>query len=353
LKNKDNKYLESVLNETYPFEYGDDIVLKHDDFELKYDTSALENEDGYVAVGKHTVKVSFDFKKKEIQKDVKIVVSDNLGPKFTKFKDTFEVYENEEIKDIASNFKAKDLTKVKIDFDLDTVKFKEKGNYKAKAIAKDAHGNQTIKSFSVVVKEKPQPKPEPTPQAPSTPSTPSSTPSSSKYPVAKNATYRGGHVIVNKKHGIPPNFASGENPEAVSNLRSLISEMKSQGMRVAGDWAGYRTYEHQEILYTRYIREHGQAAADISSAVPGFSEHQTGLAFDLRSPSGVLLQTQPEIGWVKDNAHRFGFIIRYPEGKTHITGYKYEPWHLRYLGNDAVKLYEANQTLEEYFNIEG
>lgn len=167
----------------------------------------------------------------------------------------------------------------------------------------------------------------------------------------KSATYFGGHVIVNKKYGLPRNFATREDPHAASMLKKLISEMQSLNYVVASDYAGFRTYEHQNRLYTNYVKNHGQAAADISSAKPGHSEHQTGLTFDLRSLSGALLTTEPEITWVRENAHRYGFIVRYPEGKTHITGYKYEPWHLRYLGNDATQVYQSGKTLEEYFNI--
>lgn len=167
------------------------------------------------------------------------------------------------------------------------------------------------------------------------------------------AFYVDGHVIVNKKYGLPDNFATAEDPVAYQAVKDLIAEMKSIGYAVDSSVAGYRTYDHQEYLYTNYVKNHGQAAADISSAKPGHSEHQTGLAFDLRSPSGALLKTEAEILWVKENAHRFGFIVRYLEGKTEITGYKYEPWHLRYMGSDATKIYESGLTLEEYYGFEG
>ena len=96
---------------------------------------------------------------------------------------------------------------------------------------------------------------------------------------------------------------------------------------------------------------YGQELTDTFSARPGHSEHQTGLAFDVGAidddfanwPSGI---------WLKENAHKYGFIIRYPKGKQHITGYKYEPWHIRYLGVDlATKVYNSGLTLEEYLGI--
>ena len=119
--------------------------------------------------------------------------------------------------------------------------------------------------------------------------------------------------------------------------------------------SGYRSYNTQVSLYNSYVKNHGQEAADKFSAKPGQSEHQTGLSMDITSDR-VNLQLTEDFGeteegnWVKENAHRFGFIIRYPEGKEDITGYVYEPWHVRYVGEKlAKKVYESGLTLEEYF----
>ena len=105
--------------------------------------------------------------------------------------------------------------------------------------------------------------------------------------------------------------------------------------------SGYRSYDTQVMLYDRYVKEDGVEAADTYSARPGHSEHQTGLTIDITSDSvhGGLTETFGETDegkWVAENAHRFGFIIRYPENRVDETGYQYEPWHLRYVGTEAA-----------------
>ena len=110
----------------------------------------------------------------------------------------------------------------------------------------------------------------------------------------------------------------------------------------------------QKYLYNSYVSRDGKEEADTYSARPGHSEHQTGLAFDLNSIDISFADTD-EGKWVVDNCYKYGFIIRYPEGKDNITGYIYEPWHLRYVGVDlATKLYNQGDwiTLEEYYGID-
>lgn len=120
--------------------------------------------------------------------------------------------------------------------------------------------------------------------------------------------------------------------------------------------SGYRSYDTQVSLFERYAEEHGEEAANLFSARPGESEHQSGLAMDITSEAvGYQLTVDfgdtPEGKWIADNAHLFGFIIRYPEGKEAITQYQYEPWHLRYVGvRAATEMKEKDWTLEEYFD---
>lgn len=116
----------------------------------------------------------------------------------------------------------------------------------------------------------------------------------------------------------------------------------------------YRSYDFQKILFDNYVAKEGEEKANTYSAKPGQSEHQTGLAVDVSSPV-VDYQLSNDYGktregkWVADHAYRFGFILRFPEGKEDITGYQYEPWHLRYVGLAAAKeIYENNLTLEEF-----
>ena len=119
--------------------------------------------------------------------------------------------------------------------------------------------------------------------------------------------------------------------------------------------SSYRSYQRQEEIFLANALDRGFEKANMTSALPGESEHQTGLAVDLTSAAAAFrLSTEfgetEEGKWLAENAHYFGFIIRYPEDETHTTGYSYEPWHLRYLGvEDAVKIVESGMTYEEYY----
>lgn len=120
--------------------------------------------------------------------------------------------------------------------------------------------------------------------------------------------------------------------------------------------SGYRSYSYQVSLYNSYVKSQGQAEADKQSARPGYSEHQTGLAFDICNAGNCKLEqafgSTPFGQWVAVHAHEYGFIIRYPSGKQSITGYIYEPWHLRYLGTDtATQVYNSGKTLEEFYGL--
>ncbi len=120
--------------------------------------------------------------------------------------------------------------------------------------------------------------------------------------------------------------------------------------------SGFRSYNLQQSVYKGHVGRLGQAEANRISAKPGHSEHQTGLAMDVTSES-VNFSLLKSFGdtmegkWVAENAHKYGFIIRYEKGKENITGYSYEPWHLRYVGIDASwNIFENNLTLETYLS---
>ena len=180
-------------------------------------------------------------------------------------------------------------------------------------------------------------------------------------------------VFVNKQRRMPADYVPEdlvrvEVPtilvfEEVNHLRRAASDALSamfaaaeaeQGYELLAR-SGYRSYKTQVMLYDLNVREHGEDYASRFSAQPGTSEHQSGLAMDISSPV-VNYQLEQSFGltdeglWTAENAHRFGFIIRYPEGKEEITGYSYEPWHLRYVGEKlAADIFRKKLTLEEYF----
>lgn len=166
-----------------------------------------------------------------------------------------------------------------------------------------------------------------------------------------------GVVVASKKYPLPANHAPGESGQARSAFNNMAAAAKKDGINLTA-FSTYRSYDYQVGLYNRYVERDGQAAADRYSARPGHSEHQTGLAFDI----GEVGQEQHFASssfantkggkWLAKNAHNYGFILRYPQGKEGITGYMYESWHYRYVGNDlAKKIYNQNTTLEEYFGI--
>lgn len=160
-------------------------------------------------------------------------------------------------------------------------------------------------------------------------------------------------VIVNKHYPLSPNYNPGEDATAKSELLKLIAAMRAQGYAISDQYSGFRSYETQVGLYQSYVNQDGQAAADRYSARPGYSEHQSGLAFDLIDSSGNLVQEAGASQWLLDNAHKYGFVVRYPVGKESSTGYMPESWHLRYVGKEAKEIAESGLSLEEYYGFTG
>jgi D-alanyl-D-alanine carboxypeptidase len=176
--------------------------------------------------------------------------------------------------------------------------------------------------------------------------------------------------LVNKNHSIsagyvPDDLVTVDLPStrdtqlravAAEALTKLFNAASSSGIELYC-CSGYRSYETQSELYDWNVNTYGVDGAELVSARPGMSEHQLGLAMDLTSAAvGFdLLEsfgTTKEGQYVKNNAYKYGFIIRYPEGKTEITGYAYEPWHIRYVGIDvATDIYNSGKTMEEYYNV--
>ncbi|MBZ4487381.1 M15 family metallopeptidase [Microbacterium sp. cx-55] len=146
--------------------------------------------------------------------------------------------------------------------------------------------------------------------------------------------------------------------DAAEALQAMASAIDQSGVGAIGQLSGYRSYDVQVTTYAENVARGGQAEADISSARPGFSEHQLGITMDLMpcaNGCGTLddFGASPEGQWVAENSWQFGFVVRYEEGYTVITGYEAEPWHLRYLGPELARAYHDGgwHTLEEFFNL--
>lgn len=171
-------------------------------------------------------------------------------------------------------------------------------------------------------------------------------------------------IIVNKNNKLDKNYKPKDlvkinlkcsnkekylRKEAALNFETMCNDAEKLGYRIVAVSA-YRSYYYQKELFNMYLKTMGKKAFE-SSAKPGYSEHQTGLALDIEGSNydyNKFLYTK-EYKWIKDNAYKYGFIIRYPKGKEKITGYKFEPWHIRYVGKKIAKsIYEKNITLEEY-----
>ena len=165
-----------------------------------------------------------------------------------------------------------------------------------------------------------------------------------------NLTYINGILVVNKKYSVPSTYSPGINPTAYNAYIALKNAANAAGFSMPLI-SGYRSYQTQTNLYNRYVAQYGESIANTFSAKPGQSEHQTGLAFDVGSIDNNYGNTSAGI-WLAQNAHKYGFIIRYPKGKESITGYQYEPWHIRYLGTSvASDIYNKGVCLEEYLGI--
>lgn len=171
-----------------------------------------------------------------------------------------------------------------------------------------------------------------------------------KYYYLEKDYYYGDLVTMEK--GYDNKNGSKLNSIAYEAFKKLVDAGEKEGYHIRNNSA-YRSYETQNGLYTNYKKDHGLTWADKWSARPGHSEHQTGLALDVGVKNEYSLgkfENSREFTWMKEHAHLYGFILRYPKGKEYITGYGYEPWHYRYVGIDvATYIYENDITFEEYY----
>lgn len=160
-------------------------------------------------------------------------------------------------------------------------------------------------------------------------------------------------VIANKHYPLSKDYNPGENPTAKAELLKLIAAMQEAGFPISDQYSGFRSYETQTQLYQDYVNQDGKAEADRYSARPGYSEHQTGLAFDLIGTNGDLVTEEKAAQWLLDHAADYGFVVRYLKGKEKETGYMAEEWHLRYVGKEAKDIAASGLSLEEYYGFEG
>lgn len=163
--------------------------------------------------------------------------------------------------------------------------------------------------------------------------------------------YIDGIMLVNKSYPISKDY---DPKDLLDVTKKAYEKMKKDALKddiLLWIVSGYRDYKTQETIYNNYVAANGKEKADTFSARPGYSEHQTGYVMDLNDASSNFNDTRAA-KWLDKNSYKYGFIIRYPKGKEKYTGYKYEPWHLRYVGKEkAEKLYKSGLSIEEYYNL--
>ena len=167
-------------------------------------------------------------------------------------------------------------------------------------------------------------------------------------PVEKDGvTTIGGVIIVNRQFDLPKDYGDGLDEETY-NAYLKMRESSGYDMSIV---SGFRSYEKQKATFAYWASIDGPEVADTYSAQPGHSEHQTGLAMDISSLKQSYGETA-EGKWLAEHCWEYGFLLRYPKGSEHITGYIYEPWHVRYLGTSTAKLlHDSGLTLEEFLGV--
>ena len=152
---------------------------------------------------------------------------------------------------------------------------------------------------------------------------------------------------------LPSGYGSGSlHPTAAAAFVSMVDAARAEGINLRSV-SPYRSYGTQNSLYNSYVRSMGRTAADRTSARPGSSEHQLGLAVDINTAdSSSHFENTAEYAWLLDNCWKYGFIIRYRQGREYITGYEFEPWHYRYVGTGyAESIMKSGLTYEEYYAV--
>ncbi|MEG0469142.1 MAG: M15 family metallopeptidase [Longicatena sp.] len=347
--------------DTFKFEYGEVVniegkqVLDTKDteilksFKAEYANLKLEEGKKYPKVGTYDLQIKYSINGSNKKENIKIIVKDSKGPEFTKFPDKIEVKKGSDPNEIATYFEAKDLSTVKITVNIEKLTINEVGEYEVEVTAMDQYKNKVVKKANITVVDDQEVVPEDV-------NNENGTSGNESKPTAYTVSeprYVKGVMIINKKNPVPYNYMPYENAEAGDKARSLIKEMQNLGYNINSSYSGFRSFDTQAGLYRNYVNNYGSQEADTFSARPGYSEHQTGLAFDLLHKDGTLVENSAEVNWIATNAHKYGFIVRYQVGKEHITGYQAEPWHIRYIGSLATDVYNSGLTLEEYLGVQG
>lgn len=284
---------------------------------------------------------------------IKVNVIDDEAPVITA-KDKITVYTGTKI-DLKSYVKITDNydndIAINVDGNVDTAK---EGTYKVVYSATDKSGNNAEHTIIFTVKKKEEYVAPPVENG-------NKGVTSKGYKIENKggATYINGILAANKTYNLSSSYGSGLTKATTTAFNEMNKAATDAGypLRIG---SGFRSYETQRKVYNNYVKRDGKTKADTYSARPGHSEHQTGLAIDICNKDKKIpcitsaFNNTDTAKWLNDNAYKYGFILRYPNGKTNETGYKFESWHYRYVGTDlATKLYNGGNwiTLESYLGI--
>ena len=282
-----------------------------------------------------------------------LAVTDHESPVIT-FTDYLEITVGDEI-DLLKGVSATDNSGEQITVTVEgSYDLNKAGKYELKYVAYDSSLNKAEEGFTLRVKDA---APSPSIQMPNNETQGAetvrfTTSKGFQGEIRNGVTYIDGYLIANKTYSLPASYGSGLTPEMLSAFNKMKAAAKADGLNLT-IVSGFRSYNTQKGLYNRYVSVDGVAAADTYSARAGHSEHQSGLAADLNYVNDAFAWSAEGI-WLADNCYKYGFILRYPQGKSDETGYKYEPWHFRYVGTElAEKLYNGGDwiTMEDYFGI--
>ena len=339
-------------------EYGDDIksedlILNHEGGEL-----SVDKEIDPFKVGEQ--ELTFTLQNEGIKRDysIKVDVVDTKAPKIVLKKERVELEYGADFNALDNVESVSDVIDGKIEAfedneykdeegyyyqsDVDPLKA---GEYEVKVYAYDKNGNESTSSYEVAVKEKIVVDTSPSVDYGASGGYGELGPADVSAP-----TYIGGILLVNKSYPLPISYGSGLDKTALNAFYDLQAAAKKAGHNIPLV-SGFRSYDTQYRLYSNYVARDGQALADTYSARPGHSEHQSGLAMDVGAIDNNYGNTDAG-RWLEAHCAEYGFILRYLKGKEHITGYQYEPWHIRYVGKDiALSIMSQGITLEEYLGL--
>lgn len=330
-------YITVSPKDNLAFEVGDKVKVS--DLIKRSNFVCVKDKDSYIDTSEVGVKTAYISGLKT--KKVRYVVVDTIAPIFDDLK-WFSIIEGDNIDNVRNNLNVYDNSNKPVDLELrGTYDFNKSGMYKVTVVARDGNGNVSSQDFDMIV-EIPGGKAH------------YFTTSNGHYGYEKDGlTFVDGILIVNKTYSITPDYYHHLWDEFLEAYEVMNNDMNSEGLNLVIQ-SGHRLNSFQTVLYNGSVESYGKALADIKTARPGHSEHEAGLAADFNYVARSF-ENSAEFKWLNKNCYKYGFILRYPEGKEEETGYEYEPWHYRYVGEDLAKIIYNNGdwlTLEGYFGLE-